>query len=85
MQRLTKRARLVFFILDAKADENNEIIIAKEELVNATGYKGTTLIKEAVKELQANGIIDIEHRNKDGFSLANKYKILKDKEELMAM
>jgi len=85
MQRLTKRARLVFFILDAKADENKIITIAKEELADATGYKGTKMIKEAVKELKNNGVIEIEHRDKNNFSLANKYTILKDKEELMAM
>jgi biotin operon repressor len=85
MHRLTKRAKLVYFILSAKADEKNEAIVGKYELVDATGYKGVKLVKEAVKELKANGVIEVEHRDKDGYSLANKYKILKDKAELMAM
>lgn len=82
---LTPQARHLYLALYFRMDESNEIVVGKYELSEITGYKRLGYIRHALQELEEKGYIDVTHRVENGYSIANRYRILKTQEELMAI
>lgn len=75
---LSPSAKSVYKALSELVDDSGSVIITRAELKRITGYKCKNSVRSGLVELENKGLIKIDRRDKNGFTLANNYRILKE-------